>query len=414
MRRSGAGEGPLSRRRVGARLLLSLLALALLIAGLAGAYSYGQAYSQHRGFVTIARLPRAGKGRLLNVNFYSPALHRRAYYLVYLPAGYAPTRHYPVFYLLHGMPGRPQVWIDIANLDVRLDNQLSQGHLRPMVLVFPDGRIGGSTYSDSEWADASSGHYESYVVDVVRDVDHRFAVLPVRSDRAIAGFSAGGYGAINIALHHLALFGSVQVWSGYFRQTRSTVFAHATGAQLAYNSPIEYVRTAHRQLRLDPLRVFMFVGRGDQASRQIGPMARALTAAGAGVRDRSIRAGTTGRGSWPTSSPSQSRRCRWCRRSQRAAWPCRCRSRLVCLASTSRAAAALSARRRAALRAIAAGVFYGVADGAIKADAVNLRAHGTGALLSGWTSWRCSARSAASSSSRPPCARATPSARSRR
>jgi hypothetical protein len=37
-------------------------------------------------------------------------------------------------------------------MDVRLDNQLSESHLKPMILVFPDGRIGGSVYSDSEWA----------------------------------------------------------------------------------------------------------------------------------------------------------------------------------------------------------------------------------------------------------------------
>jgi S-formylglutathione hydrolase FrmB len=104
-----------------------------------------------------------------------------------------------------------------------------------------------------------SGHYEAYVLDVVRDVQRRFAARRDRRDRAIAGFSAGAYGAINIALHNLAVFGSVQVWSGYFTQTRSAVFAHAMRAQLAYNSPIDYVRTVRGELRHDPLRVFMFV-----------------------------------------------------------------------------------------------------------------------------------------------------------
>src|SRR5437868_6076784 len=119
-------------------------ATTMMVAGLAGAYSYGQAYSQHRGFAMVLKIPRAGSGRLLNVNFYSRALHRRAYYLVYLPHGYKVSNHYPVLYLLHGMPGKPEVFINIANLDVRLDNELSQRHLRPMIMVFPDGRIDGS------------------------------------------------------------------------------------------------------------------------------------------------------------------------------------------------------------------------------------------------------------------------------
>src|SRR6201999_2205008 len=143
-------------------------------------YSYGQSYSQHRGFSTVLKIPRAGSGRLLNVNFYSRALHRRAYYLVYLPPGYRASKHYPVLYLLHGMPGKPEVFINIANLDVRLDNQLSQGHLRPMIMVFPDGRVNGSVYSDSEWANTRSGDFASYVMGVVKDVDGRFSTLPRR------------------------------------------------------------------------------------------------------------------------------------------------------------------------------------------------------------------------------------------
>jgi hypothetical protein len=49
--------------------------------------------------------------------------------------------------------------------------------------------------------------------------------------------------------------------------------------------------------------------------------------------------------------------------------------------------AALSLHRvpKAATRALAAGVYYGIADVAIKADTVNLRSHGAPALVSGWT-----------------------------
>jgi len=190
----------------------------LTVAGVAGAYSYGQNYYLHRGFATLVQLRRAGTGQLLKVSFFSRALNRRASYLVYLPPGYNPARRYPVYYLLHGMPGRPQVFIDIANMDVRLDNQLSLGHAQPMILVYPDGRIGGNNYSDSEWANTSAESFEAYVMEVVDNVDHRFSTLRYRQDRVIGGFSAGGYGAINIALHQLSTFASVQVWSGISRR----------------------------------------------------------------------------------------------------------------------------------------------------------------------------------------------------
>jgi enterochelin esterase-like enzyme len=263
------------------RVILLAAAATVMVAGLAGAYSYGQAYSEHRGFAMVLKIPRAGSGRLLNVNFYSRALHRRAYYLAYLPPGYTTSRHYPVLYLLHGMPGKPEVFINIANLDLRLDNQLSKGHLRPMIMVFPDGRIDGSNFSDSEWANTPSGSFASYVMEVVKNVDQRFSTVPRRQDRAIGGFSAGAYGAINIALHHLPVFGAAQIWSGYFTQTRTGPFAHAGPRSLLNNSPLDYVSRLRAKLASHPLRVFMFVGRDDNASAQIAPMARALNAAGA-------------------------------------------------------------------------------------------------------------------------------------
>ena len=268
-------------RSVGA----ALAAVAILAAGALGAVSYGQAYNLHRGFAAVVQLPRAGTGRLLDIRFRSAALHRRAGYMVYLPPGYSPAKRYPVDYLLHGMPGQPHVFVTIANLDVRLDNLIAEHKTKPMILVYPDGRIGGSVLSDSEWANTPAGRFENYVLDVVHDVDTRFSTVPHRQDRVIAGFSAGAYGALNIALHHLSEFTSVQVWSGYFTQTRSGVFAHASPAALAYNSPYRDVRRSAPQIRHDGLRVYMFVGRDDESSAQLLPMVARLRAAGARVGD---------------------------------------------------------------------------------------------------------------------------------
>ena len=138
------------------------------------------------------------------------------------------AKRYPVYYLLHGSPGRPVVFLDIAQLPVRMDNLISRHRMRPMILVFPDGRIGGSTYSDSEWANTPSGNFASYVINVVHDLDHRFRTLAKRQDRVIAGFSAGAYGAANIALQHVTTFANLQSWSGYYIETRGGVFAHAS------------------------------------------------------------------------------------------------------------------------------------------------------------------------------------------
>ena len=252
---------------------------------LLGACSYLGRYDVHSASSRAALMSDAAGGRLLTVRFYSGALGRIADYLVYLPVAYSPTQRLPAFYMLHGMPGRPLAFTVNGHVEIRLENLIRRRRLPPMILVFPDGRIGGRTSTDSEWANTAAGRFDSYVVDVVRDVDARFATVPQRRDRVIAGLSAGAYGAMNVGLHHLALFGSIQVWSGYFTQTRAGVFARATGAELAYNSPIEFVRTLSRQLSEFPLRAFLFVGQADSDRPQLAPMAAALRARGANVRD---------------------------------------------------------------------------------------------------------------------------------
>ncbi len=276
-------------RRPRLRLVVAVVTTALVIVGLVGAYSYWESYFQHRGFATVAFLPHARRGQLRTVRFYSRALHREADYIVYTPPGYAQgpaggdRTRYPVYYLLHGSPGRPVVFRDIAQLPVRMDNLISRHRMRPMILVFPDGRVGASTYSDSEWANTPSGDFAGYVVNVVRDVDHRFRTLAHRDDRVLAGFSAGAYGATNIALHNLRLFANLQSWSGYYIETRSGVFANAGTATLNANSPLDYVHRLRGLIAGHPLRAFLFVGRDDGDSPQIGPMASALAAAGAVV-----------------------------------------------------------------------------------------------------------------------------------
>ena len=68
-----------------------------------------------------ARIDRETGGTLTTVHFYSTALRKRADYLVYLPAGYSAADPLPVFYLLHGMPGKPVAFTVNANVEVKLE-----------------------------------------------------------------------------------------------------------------------------------------------------------------------------------------------------------------------------------------------------------------------------------------------------
>jgi S-formylglutathione hydrolase FrmB len=119
----------------------------------------------------------------------------------------------PVIYLLHGYPGGARD--AFANgLAAILNRRLEEGY-PPVVVACPDGN--GEHHSDTEWANAWNGSDQVMSRVVSSDVA---AVEGSRRRpawrRVIAGFSMGGYGAMNIAMQNPGVFGQVVSISGYF------------------------------------------------------------------------------------------------------------------------------------------------------------------------------------------------------
>jgi len=220
------------------------------------------------------------------MQFPSRALRQRRSYLIYLPAGYdamaAAGDRFPVLYLLHGSPGRPRSFVDIAQVTVDVDVLLAAHRIRPLLIVMPDGSD-GSFESDTEWANTPHGSYEGFVLNVVSAVDARWPTQPIRSSRALAGNSEGAYAAFNIALHHLGTFGIAESWSGYFKQRRHGPFKHVPRSLMTVNSPLKYVASLAGALRRRPLHALLYVGEVDRDLDQSRKFATALAAAGGDV-----------------------------------------------------------------------------------------------------------------------------------
>jgi enterochelin esterase-like enzyme len=269
------------------RALLALAAVGWLVVGLSGAYAYVHGYVVHRGFPTLRTPAGVTRGTVETVGFYSPAIKRMDRYLVYLPprdvAEARRGRRFPVMYLLHGAPGTMSSFTNIGAIDVRADALIARHRIRPLILVMPGGKQG--LHADTEWANTSSGRWMSFVLDVMRDVDRRFATLADRRHRAIAGASEGAYGALNIGLRHLADFSVIESWSGYFTQVRTGPFSGATPAQLAANSPAAYLPSLAPVIHRLGLRAWLLQGRSDWRSpAALRNFARELHRAGADVR----------------------------------------------------------------------------------------------------------------------------------
>ena len=162
---------------------------------------------------------RDGEGSAQRISVVSAALGGRSQeVLVYLPPGYRthPHRRYPVFYLLHGVPGVPTAFLLTVRAGVVEDELVARHEARPMILVMPMGSTG--QFTDKEWVNGVRPHegWSTFVWrDVVHAIDTRYRTIRDGSGRAIGGLSEGGYGAIDIALQHPREFRVVESWSGY-------------------------------------------------------------------------------------------------------------------------------------------------------------------------------------------------------
>jgi S-formylglutathione hydrolase FrmB len=137
---------------------------------------------------------------------------------VYLPPGYGTgSTRYPVVFVLTGFTGRGTMLLNDAawdeTLPQRMDRLISEGRVRPMLLVMPDcfTRIGGSQYINS----SAVGQYEDHVVkELVTFIDNKYRTIAASNHRAVVGKSSGGYGSVILAMRHPDVFGLMASHSG--------------------------------------------------------------------------------------------------------------------------------------------------------------------------------------------------------
>lgn len=157
--------------------------------------------------------PRAGGvARALTVvkipgEIRSSFMRRVQPYCALLPNGYEGSGvNYPVLYLLHGLFGRYDDWLERTSLARRAAR-------RRLIVVMPEG--GDGWYCDS--ATAADDKYESYFVrELLPEIDSRYRTISDRGGRAIAGLSMGGYGAFKLAFKRPDLFALAVSLSGAF------------------------------------------------------------------------------------------------------------------------------------------------------------------------------------------------------
>lgn len=146
--------------------------------------------------------------------------------VVYTPPGYDPAaaRTYPSVYLYSGSGDNETYWTKIGRANFIMDNLIAEGKAKPAIIVMPYGSPIVPSPPDGQ-EDTADGVYAVKAIErdvigsVIPTVEKHFKVGKEPKDRAIFGFSMGGYLAPTIGLNNPKVFGWVAGSSASYRGT---------------------------------------------------------------------------------------------------------------------------------------------------------------------------------------------------
>jgi S-formylglutathione hydrolase FrmB len=130
----------------------------------------------------------------VNYKLDSKLMGKEMPYRVVYPLAYLTKKEdrFPVLYLLHGLTGHFNNWTDLTKLK-------AYSAAYNMIIITPEG--GDGWYTDS--VSNEKEKWESYIVqELVPEVDKKFRTNTGRNQRAIAGLSMGGFGALKFGLKY--------------------------------------------------------------------------------------------------------------------------------------------------------------------------------------------------------------------
>lgn len=122
----------------------------------------------------------------------SQILHREMKYSILFPEGYNESdKTYPVVYLLHGLGDNETSWMRAGNIRYYADKAVNSGIIEPVILVAPQG-------FNNYYVNKQNGSYDymkMLVEELVPYIDKTYRTKKDKTQRAVMGYSMGGYGA---------------------------------------------------------------------------------------------------------------------------------------------------------------------------------------------------------------------------
>jgi len=166
---------------------------------------------------------------------------------VYTPPGYdSSTDRYPLVVLIHGSPGHSGDWFAAGDVGRVMDVLLAHGLVQPMVVASVDVNGIGTSGLDTECLDSTTGgaQTETYLTQVALPyLDAHYRTRADAANRAVGGFSSGGFCALDQGLRHPELFSTILALDPYADPGSGGRAMLATAQQFAAHDVGSYVRT---------------------------------------------------------------------------------------------------------------------------------------------------------------------------
>ena len=162
-------------------------------------------------------------GRVDTVVFDNPTGKKSRGLLVYLPPQYSENQQdYPVLYMLHGLNGNEYSWTERGRAVDILDNLITQGKAKPMIMVLPDANpevliaqkqnvgLFKNILLYPTWNDLE---FEKCFPSLDSFLCKKYRISSRPGDRAVAGLSAGGKQSANLVNMYDSTFSAVGLFS---------------------------------------------------------------------------------------------------------------------------------------------------------------------------------------------------------
>ena len=152
-------------------------------------------------------------GQVKSGTYYSNITNSNRPYNIYLPAGYTPSKKYPVIYMLHGIGGNQNAFgnsISNSTLMRMAGNMMASGECKEAIIVFPYIRV-SNTAETNIFSAQNYKYYDLFREELINNlmphINKTYSTKTGRENTAVAGFSMGGRESLYIGISKADLFG---------------------------------------------------------------------------------------------------------------------------------------------------------------------------------------------------------------